>query len=285
MLSKLDDYSSFYKIVVNPIAFTPKKDSYEKELRSLLIDVKRLGYSQLHQLILALRFDKHLEPNQKNKILDLIVKCMFRRITVKDLKASKEFEKRIQNWVLLVQKGEGEKILEDDYLKNEFTLPEEEKEFYEKLRTRTLKKDKNRYIFGKYYLKLNPNVFQYNGKEEIEHLAPQNIIKKENHSWKTIKEWKEKSSKGLMKLVNSIGNLTIIEDVSNKVARDSLWSKKIRNSEYVNNVCLRFEKNGKKFIDEKKLKERGELYPKDIEDRAGELVEEMRKLEIFEFKF
>src|SRR4051794_29723575 len=69
LLSKLDNYSSFYKEIINPTKFAPK-NNFEKELKILLIDVKRLGYSQLHQLILALRFDNHLELSQKNKILD-----------------------------------------------------------------------------------------------------------------------------------------------------------------------------------------------------------------------
>src|SRR5437764_223260 len=52
LLTKLDNYSSFYKKIVDPAKFDPK-DNFEKGLKALLIDIKRLGYSQLHQLTLA----------------------------------------------------------------------------------------------------------------------------------------------------------------------------------------------------------------------------------------
>ncbi|WNE41987.1 MAG: hypothetical protein AD073_000322 [Mycoplasmataceae bacterium] len=298
LLEKIDNYSNFYKNVVKPNSFF-SKNNFERDFKRLLIDISRLGYSQLHQLILVLYFDDHLDDNKKIDILDMITKCMFRRVTVKDLKASKEFENKIHHFVDLVREKKGEEILKNEYLRNEFESKEERNDFYNKLELRNLNNNNNKYILSKYYLALKPKVFQYNGKEELEHLAPQSVIKNENHLWKLIDKWKELKQKDLEILINSIGNLTIIENYPNKVVGSKLWSEKISDINYLNNVCLSLEEdwedgeniiqNGNKkiLIDDKvgKTGKEKELYPEEIKNRTKNLIKEIKKLGIFEFNF
>lgn len=79
--------------------------------------------------------------------------------------------------------------------------------------------------------------------------------------------------------------MTIIEDSSNREVRDKLWSKKIKNPDYVNNICLRFEAENKTKLIDEKIKSGEELYPEEVESRTRILIEEIEKLGVFEFSF
>lgn len=233
-------------------------------------------------LLLAMHF-KLVDKNEEEKLIitrkfKKLLMWVFRTTTIKQRIQQKNILRQFQSGLI---KGinDDEIFLEDkSYTNNEIQEEFNEEnsvDFYKMLEAYQSKDKHNRswgFIFRSYYWKkiegnkdltneaknkLRKNILKYS----VEHLVPQTSRKGDNN--------------GLEKIINSLGNITLLRTADNSTLSNKGWSEKRFDIKDLGKNCLMNyleERNWTSFEDISEL----------VEERKKYLIEDFKKFRVFE---